>query len=101
MARSTLIKEIISTDTARVAEYSIPARTRGREHAHNTVFEELFCLTGKLRIETAGQEDIHLNSGEKVLISAGTTHCVNNDSDQTARFLVVQGGRGFNIITDS
>jgi quercetin dioxygenase-like cupin family protein len=99
MTGSTLLNEIISTGTARVAEYSLSAHTKGREHIHNKVFEELFCLAGMLRIEIAGQEDAMLSAGEKVLIQAGTSHCVNNDGDEAARFLVVQGGGKFDLIT--
>jgi quercetin dioxygenase-like cupin family protein len=99
VATSTLIKEIISTQTARVAEYLISPQTRGREHIHNQVFEEMFCLQGKLRVERDGQEDTLLSSGDRVLIDAGTKHCVNNDSNEDARFLVVQGGGKFDLST--
>ncbi|MGY8813922.1 MAG: cupin domain-containing protein [Gammaproteobacteria bacterium] len=101
MGKSTLLKEIISTNTARVVEYSISARSQGRKHIHNNVFEELFCLIGSLRIEIEGQEDTELTAGEKVLISAGKSHCVNNDSDEEARFLVVQGGGEFNLVANN
>ena len=99
MAQSKLIKQIISTDTARVAEYSIPAHSKGRGHRHSQVFEEFFCLVGRLRIEIEGREDALLEAGENVLIPAGTGHCVINDSDETARFLVVQGGGEFDLVT--
>ncbi|MGK0298483.1 MAG: quercetin dioxygenase-like cupin family protein, partial [Gammaproteobacteria bacterium] len=79
MDKSTLLKEIISTNTARVVEYSIAARSKGREHLHNNVFEELFCLFGTLRIAIEGQTDVELCIGEKVLIPKGKSHCVNND----------------------
>ena len=99
MAQSKLIKQIISTDTARVAEYRIPAHSKGRRHRHSQVFEELFCLVGRLRIEIEGRDDALLKAGAKVLIPAGKAHCVNNDSDETARFLVVQGGGEFDLVT--
>jgi quercetin dioxygenase-like cupin family protein len=99
IAGSTLIKEIISTENARVAEYSISPRTRGRNHIHRNVFEELFCLSGRLRVEITGHNDHQLNAGDKLLIPAGTRHCIINDSDSDARFLVVQGGGMFDLIT--
>ncbi len=100
MNKSTLIKETINTNTARVAEYIIPSNSRGREHIHNNVFEELYCLSGLLRVELSGQADAELKSGDKVFIPQGTKHCITNGSDNEARFLVVQGGGTFDLVAD-
>jgi quercetin dioxygenase-like cupin family protein len=100
MNKSTLIKESIKTNNARVAEYSIPSNSRGRKHIHNNVFEELYCLSGVLRVELSGQADAELNGGDKVFIPQGTKHCITNVSDKDARFLVVQGGGDFDLVAD-
>ncbi len=98
MNKSTLIKECINIDSARVAEYLIPANSRGREHIHNDVFEELYCLSGCIKVELDGKEDCVLQGGDKVYIPKGTKHCTRNDTDEDARFLVIQGGGKFDLI---
>ena len=99
MNKSTLIKECINTGNARVAEYLIPANSRGHEHIHNNVFEELYCLEGNLRVELNGQDNKEIKAGEKFFISQGIKHCISNVSDKDARFLVVQGGGKFDLIS--
>jgi quercetin dioxygenase-like cupin family protein len=99
MNKSTLIKECISTDNARVAEYLIHSNSRGREHIHNDVFEELYCLSGSITVKLDGQEDVVLQGGDKIFIPKGTKHCTRNDTDEDARFLVIQGGGKFDLVT--
>ncbi|NNE36760.1 MAG: cupin domain-containing protein [Gammaproteobacteria bacterium] len=99
MNKSILIKECISTDSARVAEYLIPSNSRGREHIHNDVFEELYCLSGCINVELDGQEDMTLQGGDKVFIPKSTKHCTRNDTDEDARFLVIQGGGKFDLVS--
>ena len=99
MNKSTLIKECINIDNARVAEYQIPSNSRGREHIHNNVFEELYCLSGRITVELEGQDDTVLHGGDKVYIPKGSKHCTRNDTDEDARFLVIQGGGKFDLIS--
>jgi quercetin dioxygenase-like cupin family protein len=100
MRNVNLIKQIISTDTARVAEYEIAAQTVGSKHRHSNVFEQLYCLTGQLRVEIADQDATILQPGQSVLVPEGKIHCTSNLSDVASRFMVIQGGGQFDIVRD-
>jgi quercetin dioxygenase-like cupin family protein len=100
MKHVNLIKQIISSDTARVAEYSIAPRGKGHRHLHTNVFEQLYCLSGQLRVEVADQEDALLQTGESVVIPAGKFHCTHNLSDELSRFMVIQGDGSFDIVRE-
>ncbi len=93
-----LIKEIISTEFARVAEYSISPETNGIQHYHNEVDEELYCLSGSLRIRVSGRVDKALKTGDKIENPAGVTHSVHNDAGNSSRYLVIQGNGEYDFI---
>lgn len=101
MKAVSLIKELVSTDTARVAEYRMEPRSTGSRHIHNQVFEEMYCLSGMLRMNLADRETVDLAVGDSVMIPAGTLHCVSNRSDGESRFLVVQGGGSFDLVSEA
>ena len=98
LLKSLLIKEIISTEFARVAEYSISPETNGIQHYHNEVDEELYCLSGSLRIRVLGRVDKALKTGDKIEIPVGVTHSVHNDAGNSSRYLVIQGNGEYDFI---
>jgi len=100
MRNVNLIKQIISTDDARVAEYEISAEAIGARHRHSNVFEQLYCLSGQLRVQIADQQDTILKPGESVIVPPGKMHCTSNLSATTSRFMVIQGGGQFDIERD-
>jgi quercetin dioxygenase-like cupin family protein len=98
MKNVNLIRELINSNRSRVAEYTIQPRSVGSRHLHTRVFEELFCLSGLLRLTIADSEVYELKPGDSQLIPAGTFHCTSNVSDEPGRFLVVQGDGIFDIV---
>ena len=60
--------------------------------------EELYCLSGSLRIRVSGRVDKALKTGDKIEIPAGVTHSVHNDAGNSSRYLVIQGNGEYDFI---
>jgi len=72
-------------------------------HFHTEVTDDIFCLTGTIRVRMQEPEDeVELSPGERVHIKTSRRHQVENPANKESTYLLVQGiGKyDFNIAED-
>ena len=79
-------------DKYAIIEISVPAHFPGAPlHLHEYMTENFYILSGKLEI-FVGDFWQTFESGDNVLIPPGKIHGYRNDSEESARFLVIAPG---------
>ena len=70
-------------------------------HYHTEVTDDIFCLTGIIRVYMQESEEMsELSPGQRVHIKTGRRHQVENPDNKESTYLLVQGvGKyDFNIV---
>jgi len=92
---------ILKTNTVRVRIMSLEPREIADWHYHTEVTDDIFCLTGTIRVRMKEpEEENKLIPGERCQIKPGRIHQLENLTDEEATYLLVQGiGKyDFNVV---
>jgi len=92
------VATLVDANGVRVAEFQIDPNADGAWHHHSQVSEHCYCLKGRIAVEIAGRETVHLEAGERCEIPAGIRHRLINRDSQVGGYLVVQGTGAYDFV---
>jgi uncharacterized cupin superfamily protein len=84
---------------ARIIE--LAAFTSSPAHYHSIVHEYIVCLHGEIHVFAGDGEaqQTLLRPGDHAAIATRTVHWLRNETDQAARYLLVQSGGDYDFVT--
>lgn len=83
----------------RVSELQISPTQKVPWHYHNNVQDTFYVIEGRIRIFLRDpDEEVALGPGEVFSVGAPRPHFVKNDGDNSATFLVLQGGGDYDYV---
>ncbi|MDQ3472933.1 MAG: cupin domain-containing protein [Acidobacteriota bacterium] len=83
----------------RISELQISATQTVPWHFHNNVQDTFYVVAGRIRIFLSDPaEDFALGPGEVVAVAAGRPHFVKNMGEDSATFLILQGGGEYDYV---
>jgi len=86
------VEPIVASDDIQARVFTLAHGDVIPWHYHSESTDHYFVLQGTLTIETRGPDHRRvLTSGERYKISAGTAHCISNESAADCQFLLIQG----------
>jgi mannose-6-phosphate isomerase-like protein (cupin superfamily) len=85
-----LSKDIVRSDGRLTLQLCEMAAEGGAEpHAHQDHDQIFFVISGRLRVVDGSGRETFVDSGQGVLITAGTEHGTDNAIDDISKYLVV------------
>ena len=83
---------ILETENVRVRILALAAGQATAWHFHTEVTDKMFCLKGRIAVESLGpQERVELCMGERCEVAVERVHRVVNLGPDSAKYLLVQG----------
>jgi len=92
------VATLVNANGVRVAEFEIDPNSSGAWHHHSQVSEHCYCLKGRIVVEIAERESVHLEAGERCEIPTGFRHRLRNAENQVCGYLVVQGTGAYDFV---
>jgi mannose-6-phosphate isomerase-like protein (cupin superfamily) len=92
------VATLVNANGVRVAEFEIDPNSDGAWHHHSQVSEHCYCLKGRIVVEIAGRDAIHLEAGQRCEIPAAVQHRLTNMETQVGLYLVVQGTGAYDFV---
>ncbi len=82
---------IVKTDQVRVRIMTLEPRELAEWHYHTQVTDEIFCLTGDIRVRIKNpDQEVLLAPGQRCQIEKGKIHQLENRQDAPSTYLLVQ-----------
>lgn len=83
----------------RISELQISPTQTVPWHYHNNVQDTFYVIAGRIRVFLREPvENLSLGPGEVFSVAPGRPHCVKNDADTSATFLILQGGGEYDYV---
>jgi quercetin dioxygenase-like cupin family protein len=93
-------RELLNHPMALARIIELAAGTVSPAHYHSNVHEYIVCLDGEIGLcADDGSNPTLLRSGDHAAIATPTVHWLRNDTDQVARYLLVQSGGRYDFVT--